>query len=308
MSKSLWMGDLEPYMDEAFVTYVFHNISSQLVSVKTIKRRDNGLPAGYCFVEFRTEDEAERVLKTINGKDIPGTNPTRRFRLNRAQGGKNWDIGPSFSIFVGDLDPNVTDDKLEDFFLKKYRSVKGGKVMYDENGDSRGYGFVRFSDETEQKKALIEMQGAMGLGGRAIKVSQATPKNKVAGAEQTSTATPTAAYTSPSQWLQQYQDYSQYYQQYYNYYNYQQQSSYYSQSAYGTGQQAQQYASQQSAAAGYSGKTLSENLEEPDEPIDFEEENDKFMEEHSGLIDDVVDCHWQPLDNVTSKVPEISAT
>ena len=44
---------------------------------------------------------------------------------------------PSFSIFVGDLDPNVTDDKLEDFFLKKYRSVKGGKVMYDENGDSR---------------------------------------------------------------------------------------------------------------------------------------------------------------------------
>ena len=41
-------------------------------------RRDNGLPAGYCFVEFRTEDEAERVLKTINGKDIPGTNPVRK--------------------------------------------------------------------------------------------------------------------------------------------------------------------------------------------------------------------------------------
>lgn len=44
---------------------------------------------------------------------------------------------PSFSIFVGDLDPNITDDKLEDFFLKKYRSVKGGKVMYDDHGDSR---------------------------------------------------------------------------------------------------------------------------------------------------------------------------
>lgn len=40
----------------------------------------------------------------------------------------------------------------------------------------RGYGFVRFSDETEQKRALMEMQGAVGLGGRAIKVSQATPK------------------------------------------------------------------------------------------------------------------------------------
>lgn len=295
-------------MDESFVTYVFQNISSQLVSVKTIKRRDTGLPAGYCFVEFRSEDEAERVLKTINGKDIPGTNPTRRFRLNRAQGGKNWDVGPSFSIFVGDLDPNITDDKLEDFFLKKYRSVKGGKVMYDDQGDSRGYGFVRFSDETEQKRALIEMQGAAGLGGRAIKVSQATPKNKP-GTE-TNSATPTAAYTSPSQILQQYQDYSQYYQQYYNYYNYQQQSSYYNQTAYGTAgsQQAQQYASQQSAAAAYNGRRSTDKLEEPDEPIDYDAENEKFMQEHSGLINDVVDCHWQPLDSVTSKIREAAAT
>jgi len=40
----------------------------------------------------------------------------------------------------------------------------------------RGYGFVRFSDETEQKRALSEMQGARGLGGKAIRVSVATPK------------------------------------------------------------------------------------------------------------------------------------
>lgn len=40
----------------------------------------------------------------------------------------------------------------------------------------RGYGFVRFSNEIEQKKALSEMQGARGLGLKPIRVSVATPK------------------------------------------------------------------------------------------------------------------------------------
>ena len=39
-----------------------------------------------------------------------------------------------------------------------------------------GYGFVRFSDENEMKRALVEMQGASGLGSKPIRVSVATPK------------------------------------------------------------------------------------------------------------------------------------
>jgi len=48
-------------------------------------------------------------------------------------------FSPSYSIFVGDLDSSVTDDKLEDFFLKRYRSVKGAKIMYEEGGVSRWF-------------------------------------------------------------------------------------------------------------------------------------------------------------------------
>lgn len=40
----------------------------------------------------------------------------------------------------------------------------------------RGYGFVRFSDEMEHKKAMIEMQGAVGCGSKPLRVSAATPK------------------------------------------------------------------------------------------------------------------------------------
>lgn len=40
----------------------------------------------------------------------------------------------------------------------------------------RGYGFVKFGDESEQKKALEEFQNATGLGGKAIRISIAVNK------------------------------------------------------------------------------------------------------------------------------------
>lgn len=49
------------------------------------------------------------------------------------------------------------------------------------SGMSRGYGFVRFSDETDQQRALTEMQGVY-CGNRPMRISTATPKNKGPGA------------------------------------------------------------------------------------------------------------------------------
>lgn len=43
----------------------------------------------------------------------------------------------------------------------------------------RGYGFVKFSDENEQKKALEEFQNASGLGGKSIRISIAVNKGYI---------------------------------------------------------------------------------------------------------------------------------
>lgn len=44
-----------------------------------------------------------------------------------------------------------------------------------QTGKSRGYGFVRFSDETERDRALVQMNGQL-LSNRSIRVSLATAK------------------------------------------------------------------------------------------------------------------------------------
>ncbi|KAI7871582.1 hypothetical protein BDF14DRAFT_1762606 [Spinellus fusiger] len=87
------------------------------------------------------------------------------------------DRQPEYSIFVGDLSPEVTEASLLVIFQTRYRSCKSAKIMTDPRTSmSRGYGFVRFSDPMEQQHALVEMQGVF-LGSRPIRVSIATPKN-----------------------------------------------------------------------------------------------------------------------------------
>ena len=44
-------------------------------------------------------------------------------------------------------------------------------VVLDPSGVSKGYGFIRFGDEQEQKTALLSMMGISGLGGKPIKVT-----------------------------------------------------------------------------------------------------------------------------------------
>lgn len=113
-------------------------------------------------------------------------NTTRAFKLNWATGGGLADRGrdergPEYSIFVGDLGPEVNEYVLVSLFQSRFPSCKSAKIMTDPiSGMSRGYGFVRFSDENDQQRALSEMQGVY-CGNRPMRISTATPKNKGPG-------------------------------------------------------------------------------------------------------------------------------
>ncbi|MGD7361251.1 hypothetical protein ACQCQ5_27435, partial [Ralstonia pseudosolanacearum] len=101
------------------------------------------------------------------------------FRLNWASlgsGEKRGDGGVDYTIFVGDLASDVTDYMLLETFRTTYPSVKGAKVVTDRlTGRSKGYGFVKFADETEQVRAMTEMNG-MYCSTRAMRIGPATNK------------------------------------------------------------------------------------------------------------------------------------
>jgi len=177
-AKTLWMGEMEPWMDENFIKGIFQTVLGEAVQVKVIRDRNSG-NAGYCFVEFATPEAAQKAL-ALNGTGVP--NSHRSFKLNWASGGglvdRRDDRGPEYSLFVGDLGPEVNEFVLVSLFQNRFASCKSAKIMTDAvTGQSRGYGFVRFSDEQDQQRALVEMQGVF-CGNRPMRISTATPKSR----------------------------------------------------------------------------------------------------------------------------------
>ncbi|XP_039595713.1 tRNA selenocysteine 1-associated protein 1-like isoform X1 [Polypterus senegalus] len=282
--STLWMGNLEPYMDEKFIAQAFVTMGETVTGVRIIRNRITGSTAGYCFVEFADEVTAERCLLKINGKPLPGATPPKRFKLNRATYGKQADNSPEYSVFVGDLTSDVDDGMLYEFFLSRYPSCRGGKVVLDHLGNSRGCGFVKFMDESEQKRVLEECQGILGLGGKPLRLSLA----------KASKICPTSmGYLQTCDY-----NYNQYYEQYQNYYaqwGYDQNTGSYSYSY-------PQYGYTQSTMQSYE-EVEDDALEDPAPHTDVEEANRQFVEQSEELYDALMDCQWQPLDSASAEIP-----
>ncbi|KAI7900092.1 uncharacterized protein BX663DRAFT_554276 [Cokeromyces recurvatus] len=192
---TLWMGELEQWQDEAYIQQLWFNLNEK-VMVKVIRDKNTGISAGYAFVDFGTAAAARHAMNTYNGVLMP--NSLKPFKLNWASGGglidRREDRQPEYSVFVGDLSSEITEIDLLTVFQSRYRSCKSAKIMTDSRtGMTRGYGFVRFSDQLDQQRALIEMQGFF-IGSRPIRVSVATPKNR----NKTCTMSPTPSLTSPN--------------------------------------------------------------------------------------------------------------
>jgi len=222
---ALWIGGLEPYMDEEFLMSAMRQSGEEnIISIKVIKNKFTGQIAGYGFVNFTNDQVALKAMHRLNGKMIPNSRPPARYKLNHNSnrilpGEKNH------SIWVGDLSPEVDDLQLFNFFSARFQTIISAKVVLDETGTSKGFGFIRFGNETEQQTALTTMQGIAGLGDRPIKVSIAVQKAKdptqmPAGMDYPSGLTQTIQ----KQLTGQYQsgpggDYNQYYNQYNHYWS-----------------------------------------------------------------------------------------
>ncbi|WJX22794.1 Polyadenylate-binding protein rbp45 [Trifolium repens] len=190
--RTLWIGDLQYWMDESYLYTCFGN-TGEVTSVKVIRNKQTSQSEGYGFIEFNTRATAEKVLQTYQGTIMP--NGGQSYRLNWAtfsagERSSRQDDGPDHTIFVGDLAADVTDYLLQETFRARYNSVKGAKVVIDRlTGRSKGYGFVRFADEGEQMRAMTEMQGVL-CSTRPMRIGPATNKNPAA------TTQPKASYSN----------------------------------------------------------------------------------------------------------------
>ena len=165
--STLWMGDLEPWMNEFIINKSFIEYGFYPKNIKFIKDKKYNILQNYCFINFENISEASQALTKLNGKQIPNTK--LNFKLNWAN--KNSEK----NIYVGNLPRKITDIELYNFFKVKYPSVFQATIVR-ENGVSKKFGFVYFMNEEEYQKCLKEMDGAV-LCNNIIRVKERIKKN-----------------------------------------------------------------------------------------------------------------------------------
>ena len=82
-------------------------------------------------------------------------------------------------LYEGNLPYNISDDQLRDIFAR-FGTPESARVITDrDTGQSKGFGFVEFSD-AEQAKQAMSLNGTE-FGGRNLTVNEARPKNNGGG-------------------------------------------------------------------------------------------------------------------------------
>jgi hypothetical protein len=99
-------------------------------------------------------------------------------RFNRASTGSfDREEKDDLKIFVGSLSWGVDDMMLGETFAKEGFEVVSARVVMDRDDPtrSRGFGYVRFADARDVRKALETMEGFL-VDGRPIRVDMATTR------------------------------------------------------------------------------------------------------------------------------------
>lgn len=145
-----------------------------ITSLYLEKDRD-GKSKGFGFINFESHEQATKAVNELNDTDIDGSKiyvgraqkkreridelkkqyeSTRLEKLSKYQG---------VNLFIKNLDDSIDSEKLEEEF-KPFGLITSARVMIDETGKSKGFGFVCFSNPEEATKAITEMNQRMIVG------------------------------------------------------------------------------------------------------------------------------------------------
>lgn len=195
---SIFVGDLSPDVTDALLHETFCERYPSVKGAKVVIDSNTGRSKGYGFVRFGDENERSRALTEMNGAFCSnrqmrvGIATPKRAVANQQQhssqalilagghGGANGSMAhgsqtdgesTNSTIFVGGIDPDVTDEDLRQPF-SQFGEVVSVKIPV-----GKGCGFVQFADRKSAEDAIQSLNGTV-IGKNTVRLSWGRSPNK----------------------------------------------------------------------------------------------------------------------------------
>ncbi|KAG9299628.1 hypothetical protein G9A89_020799 [Geosiphon pyriformis] len=166
-------------LDKLIDNKALHDTFSAFGNILSCKvAMEDGSSKGYGFVHYETSEDAENAIKHVNGmllndkKVYVGHHIPKKERQSKLE-----EIKAKFTnIYVKNLDPEVNLDEFKELF-ERYGKITSAVLATDENGNSKGFGFVNYENHEEAHQAVSELHDSE-LKSKRLFVSRAQKKHE----------------------------------------------------------------------------------------------------------------------------------
>ncbi|KAL5545985.1 hypothetical protein UlMin_005672 [Ulmus minor] len=167
---NLYMKNVDPAVGEEILQEKFSEFG-KIISF-AIASDGNGTSRGFGFVNFENPDDARRALEAMDGKQLGSkvlyvaraqkkAERKQILRLEFEEKRREQIMKYKESnIYVKNIDDDVTEEELREHF-SQCGTITSAKIMRDDKGLSKGFGFVCFSTPEEAFKAVNTFHGFM---------------------------------------------------------------------------------------------------------------------------------------------------
>ncbi|KAJ1930188.1 Protein phosphatase PP2A regulatory subunit B [Tieghemiomyces parasiticus] len=181
---NVYVKNLDEAVDEDQLRKLFEPFGE--VTSLVIARDADGKSRGFGFVNYADHPSAFKAVEALHDSDVNDKKlfvtraqkkSEREDELRRQYEKAKYDKLSKYqgvNLYIKNLEDEVDDDQLRQEF-SVYGDITSAKVMRDEQGKPKGFGFVCFSTPEEATKAVTEMNGRM-LGSKPIYVAIAQRK------------------------------------------------------------------------------------------------------------------------------------
>ncbi|KAK6933474.1 Polyadenylate-binding protein/Hyperplastic disc protein [Dillenia turbinata] len=167
---NLYMKNIDPDITEEVLLGKFSEFGK--ICNLVISKDGNGTSQGFGFVNFDSPDDAKRAMEAMNGKQLGSKvlyvaraqKKAEREQLlqNQYDERRNEQIQKykGLNVYVKNINDDVTVEELREHF-GQCGIITSLKLVQDEKGISKGFGFVCFSTPEEASRAVHTLHGSM---------------------------------------------------------------------------------------------------------------------------------------------------